>query len=62
MEQVLDWEIGEFKRSIVMNEAGVKQRERAVELLRDYDFAQDISTRAFTIRRGRIPSDRDPGG
>jgi DnaJ domain len=62
IEQVIDWEIGEFKRSIVMNEAGVKQRERAVELLRDYDFAQDISTRAFTIRRGRIPSDRDPGG
>jgi curved DNA-binding protein CbpA len=52
IERVLDWEIGVLKRSVGMSEAALKQRERAIELLCDYHFAQDISKGAFRVRRG----------
>jgi curved DNA-binding protein CbpA len=56
IERVLDWEIGMLKRSVATSEAALKQRERAIELLGDYDFAQDISRGAFRVRRGAPPA------
>ena len=52
IERVLDWEIGVLKSSVGKSEAALKQRERAIELLCDYDFAQDITKGAFKVRRG----------
>jgi curved DNA-binding protein CbpA len=58
IERVLEWEIDALKRSSRISEAALKQRERAIALLNDYDFAQDISRVGFRIRRGIPP---DPG-
>jgi curved DNA-binding protein CbpA len=58
VERVLEWEIDALKRSARISEAALKQRERAIALLNDYDFAQDISGVGFRIRRGTPP---DPG-
>ena len=40
IERVLECEIAFLKRSACRREAALKQRERAIELLSDYDFAQ----------------------
>ena len=40
IERVLEWEIAVLKRTACRSEAALKQRERAIELLSDYDFAQ----------------------
>ena len=40
IERVLEWEIAALKRSACKSEAALKQRQRAIELLSDYDFAQ----------------------
>jgi curved DNA-binding protein CbpA len=55
IERVLEWEIDVLKRSARTNEAALKQRERAIALLNDYDFAQDITKPGFKIRRGVPP-------
>src|SRR5262249_14981329 len=55
IERILEWEIDVLKRSARTTESSLKQRERAIELLADYVFAQDISTGAFRIRRGVPP-------
>jgi curved DNA-binding protein CbpA len=58
IERLLEWEIDVLKRSARMSEAALKQREQAIALLNDYDFAQDISKPGFKIRRG-VPPPRD---
>ena len=52
IERVLEWEIDVLKRSARTTEAALKQRQRAIELLADYDFAQDIFGKGFRVRRG----------
>ena len=52
IERVLEWEIDVLKRSARTTEAALKQRQRAIELLADYDFAQDIYGKGFRVRRG----------
>jgi hypothetical protein len=52
IERVLEWEIAVLKRSVRTTEAALKQRQRAIELLADYDFAQDIIGKGFRVRRG----------
>ena len=61
IERVLDWEIGVLKSSVGKSEAALKQRERAIELLCDYDFAQDITKGAFRVRRG-VPAGPSSNG
>jgi curved DNA-binding protein CbpA len=51
IERVLEWEIAVLKRSACRSEAALKQRERAIELLSDYDFAQGHLTRS------KVPAD-----
>jgi hypothetical protein len=51
IERVLEWEIDVLKRSARTSEAALKQRERAIALLNDYVFAQDISKAGFKISR-----------
>ena len=41
IERVLEWEIAVLKRFACRSEAALKQRERAIELLLDYDFARE---------------------
>jgi curved DNA-binding protein CbpA len=53
---ILEWQISALKNAVDLVEAAIKQRERAVELLSDYDFANEISTGAFRVRRGVPPS------
>jgi hypothetical protein len=50
VERVLEWEIDVLKRSAQTSEAALKQRQRAIELLADYDFAQDIYGKGFRVR------------
>jgi curved DNA-binding protein CbpA len=40
IERVLEWKIAALKRSACKSEAALKQRQRAIELLSKYDFAQ----------------------
>jgi curved DNA-binding protein CbpA len=40
IERVLEWKIAALKRSACKSEAALKQRQRAIELLSEYDFAQ----------------------
>ena len=51
IERVLECEIAFLKRSACRSEAALKRRERAIELLSDYDFAQGHLTRS------KVPAD-----
>jgi curved DNA-binding protein CbpA len=52
---ILEWQISALKKTIHSYETAIQQRERAVELLSDYDFANDISSGKFKVRRGIPP-------
>ena len=48
---ILEWQISTLKKAVDSGETAIKQRERAVALLSDYDFANDISKGPFRVRR-----------
>ena len=56
VQRILEWQINDLKKAADLGEATIKQRERAVELLNDYDFANDISAGPFRLHR-EIPND-----
>ena len=57
IEGIVEWQIRDLNRAVNSGEAAIKQREHAIELLNDYNFANDISTGAIRLRRG-VPGQR----
>ena len=52
---ILEWQINALKKALGSGEAAIKQREWAIELLNDYNFANDFSKGPLQVRR-RVPN------
>ena len=52
IEAILEWQISALNKAVDASEAAIKQSEHAIELLNDYNFANDISTGPIRLRRG----------